>query len=304
MRALASFLVALLFVFAPATIARAEDNAVTRAREAFVRGGQLVKDAQWAEALAAFEESARLKPHAVTTYNVAACERAMGRYTRAHRTFQTALTDGEKSGQLSPALVSEIREDIVAIEKLLAHVTLIVVPAAARITIDGTAPEGRELALDPGTHVFVAQLAGYTDVVRREMLAPGTTRELRFDLDSLPATLHIGSSRPRAQITVDDADVGLAPVEISRPAGRYHVVVKKPGFVTYEVDTIVRAGQRVDIAAPLREERTLLTQRWWFWTAAGVIVIGAAATTYFLARPDPERPALDGGGLGWTVRAP
>lgn len=45
-----------------------------------------------------------------------------------------------------------------------------------------------------------------------------------------------------------------------------------------------------------------LTQRWWFWT--GVVVAGAAITTYALTRPDPERPAVNGGGLGGAVRSP
>src|SRR6185436_21094154 len=100
----------------------------------------------------------------------------------------------------------QIREDIVAIDRLLAHVKLAVSPATARVTVDGAPPDGRDLVLDPGAHVFVAQLAGYADVVRRETLAPGATIELRFDLDSLPAALRIASTQPRAQVTVDSAD--------------------------------------------------------------------------------------------------
>ena len=37
------------------------------------------------------EHSSKLKPHAVTSYNEAACHRAMGRYTRARGKFREAL---------------------------------------------------------------------------------------------------------------------------------------------------------------------------------------------------------------------
>jgi hypothetical protein len=81
-------------------------------------------------------------------------------------------------------------------------------------------------------------------------------------------------------------------------------LVRRKGYDPYEVDAVLQPGGKVDLSAPLHPERTALTQRWWFWTAAGVVVAGAATGTYFLTRPTPDRPALNGGGLGWTVKAP
>lgn len=66
----------------------------------------------------------------------------------------------------------------------------------------------------------------------------------------------------------------------------------------------VLPGQSLNVSATLREDKPALTQRWWFWTGVGVVVAGAAITTYALTRPDPERPAINGGGLGWAVRSP
>src|SRR5262249_16858609 len=71
--------VALMALFPRRALA---DDDADAARAAFVEGTTLVKNAQWAEALAAFERADKLKSHPVTTYNIAACERAMGRYTR------------------------------------------------------------------------------------------------------------------------------------------------------------------------------------------------------------------------------
>src|SRR5262245_25360245 len=57
--------------------AGATDAAVRDARAEFVRGATLVKSAQWAEALVAFERSSRLVLHHITSFNIGACERAL-----------------------------------------------------------------------------------------------------------------------------------------------------------------------------------------------------------------------------------
>src|SRR5512143_2083153 len=87
-------LVAACFVLA-APCAWADDEATQQARTEFVRGTDFVNHAQWAEALAAFERSAKLKPHAVATYNIAACERALGHYTRARQALRDALAQND-----------------------------------------------------------------------------------------------------------------------------------------------------------------------------------------------------------------
>src|SRR5262245_30948761 len=54
-----------------------DDPKRTEARALYIKGVDLVEKAQWAEALAAFEASTKLYPHATTTFNVGACERAL-----------------------------------------------------------------------------------------------------------------------------------------------------------------------------------------------------------------------------------
>jgi hypothetical protein len=158
--------------------------------------------------------------------------------------------------------------------------------------------------LDPGAHVFVITREGFTDAVHTETVRPGEKRALELVVERLPAALNVQADRDNAVVTVNRLDVGLAPVRLERPAGNYHVVVRRSGFVPYEVDAFLKPGQKTDIRATLKEEKPSLLSRWWFWTAAGVVVVGAATTTYLLTRPAPERPALDGGGLGWTAKAP
>jgi len=311
--------------------ARADAGDLDDAREQFRRGAELAKDAQWGAALAAFERSARKRPHAWTTYNMGVCERALGHYVRARRTFVRALEQRTGEGDLPQATVLDAKAFVAEIDKLVASLDVTLEPADARVSVDGQALEaaGTEggmpvllagtqpagpgnappaptfrVVLDPGSHVFVLSREGFSDAVHAETVRPGERRAVHLALERLPAMLHVSADKEGAVVAVDRLDVGVAPVTLLRPAGRHHVLVRKPGFVSYETDAVVRPGQRAELVASLREETPTLLSRWWFWTAAGVVVAGAAVTTYAATRPAPERPPLDGGGLGWSVRVP
>src|SRR6516165_11896375 len=104
------FITALFSIVLVAGSARAQDDdEAGRARTEFVRGMELVKKTQWAEALVAFEAADKIRPHAVTTYNIGVCQRALGRYALARATFTRALlqSDGAPdSAKLSETLAT------------------------------------------------------------------------------------------------------------------------------------------------------------------------------------------------------
>jgi hypothetical protein len=318
----------LVLLLASERVARAEDSKeVVEARAEFVKGADYIRELQYADALSAFEKSAKLRPHAATTYNIGACHRAMGRYALARKTLRAALAQDAAAGgtELPASLKSEVNAFLVQIDGLLAKVDVVLTPADAAIAVDGhpleaagaemlagTRPPGPgepppspsfTMVLDPGPHVLTLSRKGFGEAVVNKSFAPGSATKLELVLDRLPATLAFSSSNAGAVVVVDTVDIGVAPVDVQRPAGKHHVTVKKPGFVTYEADLDAHPGERVDLRADLKEEKAALTQRWWFWTAAGVLVAGVAAGTYFATRPSPERPALNGGGLGWTLQA-
>ena len=116
-----------------------------------------------------------------------------------------------------------------------------------------------------------------------------------------PANVHVSSDRERALVRLDGTDVGLAPVLVTRPPGAYRLSVSKEGFVTYETQLALRPGQELKLDARLSPETVPLTKKWWFWALAGVIAGGVGVTTYFLVRPEPQRPEVDKGGLGWAA---
>jgi hypothetical protein len=320
-----------VFLVLVASIARAaptETPEVQKARAEFVVATAHVKEAQWGEALAAFERSAALRPHALTTYNIGACERALGRYTRARQTLKKATEATEAAGgsELPRSFADEARRWMREIDALLVRASVTLTPADAELLVDG-APLVREgdvlvaglplgdhpvttpgaqftLVLDPGTHILALSRAGFANAAATKTVAPGTTPKLALDLQSLPATISVATNVSGAVVSVDELDTGVAPVQISRPAGTYNIAVRKKGFVPYLTKVRVNAGDAPSLQARLTEETTPVYKKVWFWSLAAAVVAGATVGTYLLTRPEPERPAPDGGGIGWVVPVP
>jgi hypothetical protein len=300
---------------------------VAEARRWFVAGTQEVKRSNWAEAMAAFERSAKLRPHAVTSYNIGVCQRAIGLYTRARATLLRALAEDTAAGgaELSETLVTDSRALLEEIDRLLARAQVTMDPPNAAVAVDGRPLEAAVVAggtptliagarppgpgepppaaaftllVDPGVHVITIARPGFADAVVRREYAPGSSVGLDLALNRLPATLHISSNRPGAAVAVDDVDVGVTPVDVQRPAGTYRVLVREKGFVPSRAEMVVQPGQQLDLRAELVPEKRSLATRWWFWTALGAGATALAVGVYFIAQPPTP---VDGGTLGWAV---
>jgi hypothetical protein len=306
---------------------------VEQARALYLDGLEHVRQAHWGEALAAFERSRALRPHAMTTYNIGACERALGNYTRAREQLSRALAEDQATSELPPSIVTEARAFIDEIEHLLVHIVLVVEPAGTSITFDGRplqrasgeaarprfvagilAP-GRggqvpsrelEIVADPGVHVITLSRQGYGDVVVNRTYRPGQSVTQRWSLTELPATIRVSSNERLALVSVNGKDVGTAPVDVLRPAGVYRVEVTKPGFVHYAADVRVMPGEESVLRSTLVREKPSVFGKWWFWTAAASVAGGIATVTFLATRSESraERPPLDGGSLGWVAKVP
>ena len=310
--------------------AAAADDIKATARARYVEGVELVKHAQWSEALAAFEASAKLYPNPATTLSTGACERALGRYVQARATLARALAESAAAGNVLPeSSVTEAKGFVAEIDRILAHVAVTVDPPEAAIAIDGrplavqpaqgaprpltaagVLPPGPgvpppaaafDLVLDPGVHVITLSRKGFTDAVVNRTFAPGSTSNLDLKLDLLPATLKITSTQSGALVHVGDSDVGPAPVDVLRPAGAYHVEVKKEGFLPYGTQVTVQPGEEVKLNANLAVDKPSVAKRWWFWTSIAAVIGTGVVVTYELTKPKPQPPPLDGGSANWVV---
>jgi formylglycine-generating enzyme required for sulfatase activity len=285
---------------------------IDEARAAFREGTALAQKMLWGEALARFEASEALRSHASTRYNIAMCQRALGQYTRAERSFRRALAQHEAGDDLSASTVDDIEALLVEIEGVLAVLDITLAPATAAVAIDGRPLEVVEgatlvagtraagpgeappaarfrVVLDPGSHVIVLSREGFADAVVRESLAPGARRALTLRLERLPATLRVRASEPDATVSLDGLDVGVTPITLRRPAGSYEVVVRKPGFDPYQADVRLDPAQRADLMARLTPEAFGLHERWWFWSSIAATIGTTVVVTYARARAAAAR---------------
>lgn len=303
----------------------AEDATTAQAREAFLAGTAAVKAGQWSEALAQFEKASSLKSAPIVTFNIGYCQRALGRYVLARSSFGKVLHD---PAGLPDAQVEETRTYLAEIDKLLARVKITLDPPTARIAVDGrplvafdgaepgllvagVAPAGEgkpppgpvfEVVIDPGVHLIQASRPGHSDALVNRTFTPGAREELPLKLDALPATIHVESDQPKAVVVIDDRDVGLAPIDITRPAGRYRVQVVKRGFVSYDSTLELTPGQRANLVARLAREQEPITKKWWFWGGTAAVVAGGITAAYLLTRPEASPPPYDAGNLNWLAQ--
>ncbi len=308
---------------APAPSVRSPDEATAEARALYTQGIDLAKRSQWAEALALFERSSTLRPHPVTTYNVGVCEWSLGRYVRARRSLGRALARATPEAELPAAMAKEAEAYVGEIERILVHLSVDLQPADAGIAVDGRpielegrvlfaglrepgageAPPTRafELVVDPGTRTFTLSRKGFANIVLNRTFAPGTRAPLTLELARLPGTLRIASTESAAAVTVNGIDVGLAPLDLSRPSGAYRVLLRKEGFDPYEARVTLNAGEETRIQAALVATETPITKKWWFWTGAATIIAGGVLLTYAVTRPEAQPPPYERGSTGWLV---
>jgi len=166
-----------------------EQDRTQRARDLFAQGSALADEDRWGEALVAFEQSAALRGHASTTYNMGYCERGLGHYTRARMLFARAVEQNRVSGggELTADQQAAAEQYLREANQKLARIYITVEPSGAHIQVDGrplelqsseagrsvmlagtrdpgpaeAAPEAAfTLILDPGAHSFALSAAG------------------------------------------------------------------------------------------------------------------------------------------------
>jgi hypothetical protein len=299
------------------------DDAKARGRDAFLRGVELARERQkWGDALSAFQEAAGAHDAPMIQFNIAYCQRALGRYAEARRTLRRIAAN---PAGLDAAQIEDSKAYLAEIEQILVRVSIRLEPALASLTVDGRslAPDDAEadvyvpssgpakpidrsafvVILDPGAHLFRATRPGHQDAFVNRTYGPGEHASLDLHLDLLPATVVLRSDPAQSIVTLDRRELGVAPMEFQRAAGRYKLEVALTGFETYRATLDLEPGQHVDLTAKLNERHEPLTAKWWFWTGAGVLLAGAAAITYAVTRPAPQPPPYDPGTAGWLVHA-
>ena len=301
-----------------------EPHEVVQAREEFVLGATFARRGQWLDAVEAFERSAALRPHPISTYNIGYCERALGRYTRARKRFLEALEQrGSGRDAMPEAMRAHAQNHLAEAERRVARV-VVTVERAGTIAVDGrplepagevggmplvlagTRDHGRaepppartfELWIDPGRHLVVLSRAGGPDTVTTHDFTAGSTTALRLEGAAAPESHTAPADAPGPYISES-----TWPIVLFGAGGVGLAIGSVFGVATLrkksELDDI--CGPDGKTCPPGSEPDQAAVEEYAVASTIGFgfAVAGAAAGTLWLLlsreRPADTRPALRG----------
>jgi tetratricopeptide (TPR) repeat protein len=190
MKRLLAMTIATLLV-AGAHEARAQKGPVEEARAYYKKG-------EYLKCLEALDRAQKVSPDPHLFWNMAACEKKLGRFSSSIRHVERYLAGA------SDVLSDEERKDaerfLAAAKGFVATVTITSNVDGATITIDGeslgTTPLARPIVIDEGDHTIRFAHAGYTPVERHESARAGAELRWTADLErDRPPTV---TERPRS----------------------------------------------------------------------------------------------------------
>jgi hypothetical protein len=298
---------------------------VTEARDAFLRGSALARAGDWEGALAAFQRSARLKPHPVTTYDIAYCERVLGRYARASFRFEEALAvpAGARAPALPPELARDAETYLEEVRRRVVRVTVTLASANTTIRVDGRellrmspagggtvyvvgesdaatsglGPGSIELWLDPGAHVFVLTGAADARTVESRSFLGGERATLVLSLPPAPPTTAPKREEPAPPRAKPPGSRDLTAAYIAFGIGGVGLV---GGAVFAGLALGEKRSLDADPACPQKqcppgyEDRVSRMYTYADLATAGLVtlIVGASAGTYFLLTAKPKSTSV------------
>lgn len=285
---------AMVLVLATGEVARAAPTReeIAEAQRRFARANRLYRDGRYQDALLLYEAAYGLVPSPDVLFNIGLTREKVLDFVGCTLAFQQYL-----QGPASPEDRAIAQTHL---DTCRAHASVVVkvssIPQGASITVrqgDSTAFHGRtpgRLELAPGDYSVTLELPGYvtqTQDVTAEVDGRGE-RALDFVLEKL-SSLRIEADVAGAMVRVGDGPPEPAPFERELPAGKYTVVVSKPGHRDVRKDVRVDAGKQVELSValpplPQVEDLLVLSE-----PGALVSIDGGAA------RPAPLRLQLTAG---------
>lgn len=113
-------------------------------------------------------------------------------------------------------------------------------------------------AVAAGQHVIEGRKKGFTVAEEVIKLTPGEQMMVRLKLEKsnelvTRAILSVKSAEPNAEVFLDGASLGNAPIERKDlEPGRHVVIVRKVGFVDYKREVVLEEGKPINMVAELQ----------------------------------------------------
>lgn len=154
------------------------------AAEAFARGTRLFEERSYVDAIAAFNEAYRLKPHFFVQCSIARCHENLNNFIEAAEHYRRCLKEGAGEAKVA----ERVRKSLQKVEAKIAWLTVESPGKGGTIHIDGRergAAPGK-VALDPGSHVVEVRREGATTANKTVELGVGEARTVELVPVDLP----------------------------------------------------------------------------------------------------------------------
>jgi hypothetical protein len=218
-------------------------------RARFDEGSRLYKAARYAEAREAFLAAHAQSADPRILFNVAVCDKALGRYARAIVTLRRSLATTDRP--LPADYVRRASEAIATLSRYVAFVSIVPSVEGATITVDGEPLRESPVPVETGSHEIVATKDGFERLTQSLVVKAGD--ELRVTLDLVPST-RAGTVKlscvgaERCEFRIGDEVIGTAPATLIRPAGSYTVRAYADGKPFGEQRIDVTNGKEIEVA--------------------------------------------------------
>lgn len=218
--------------------------------------------ASWAAARTSFYAAYEMSKNPRVLFNVAVCEKNIGRYDRALATIQRELSEGK--GQLSAGEVGEAENFANGLKAFVVAITIDIDQKDAEIyigedKIDNTKLPGPFNA-PAGPNKIRATKPGFAEAVQTIDLAGGKTGTVTLKMQALERTtvVNVNAIGPqKATVKVDGQEVGQTPlsVPVKVQDAPHQISVEAPGYVTATQPLTVKDGPPVNLTMELAVEQ-------------------------------------------------
>jgi hypothetical protein len=281
-------LLALAAVTLIAASARADDDALDKAREAFDRAQAAFEKGNFTEAAAQFDAAYQARPFAQFLFNIGACHEKLRDYAKAIEFYRKYLeaapeaTDRKKIEKRIAALEKAIEELKASPPASTTQPTTAEVPKSMQalpeakpqgLVVIETDPEGAYIYLDSkkskplsktpwngqlsGEHTIYLEREGYKPAERKMSFNPEGFYTVVYGLsqEDYLGWINVTSTPPEAEVYIDDKRVGAyrkTPFEGNLEPGKHTIWITKEGYDEYVQTLQIVAGQPYKIHADLK----------------------------------------------------
>lgn len=223
---------------------------------------------KWDGARTSFNAAYEASKNPRVLFNVAVCEKNLGRYARAIEVFKRELAEGQST--LSATEQEEIRTQIAGLSRYVADLTIEVNVQGAEIFVDdervGISPLPGPVSVQIGQRSVRAVKAGYVEARESVEANGGAAAKVSLKLSSsvpmsLVSVAVIGP--PVATVKVDGKEVGQATrdvpykgqVAISNEPHQFSA--EAPGFVPATQSAVVRDSEPLNLTLQLAQDQAM-----------------------------------------------